>query len=155
MINRAVSSALEPEEMPQDDAGFLAVVRTFFDQALTPELRQAGRETLGVHSDIGTCKVWHRRLYERGWIAPAWLVAFGGNSWSARQRFLFDRECARQDAPVLFIGGIRSLGPLLIEQGTPEQRARFLTPMLQGRDHLFRTIETRRNVIAHQILANP
>jgi len=27
--------------------------------------------------------------------------------------------------------------------------------MLPGRDHLFRTIETRRNVIAHQILANP
>jgi len=27
MINRAVSSALEPKEMPQDDAGFLAVVR--------------------------------------------------------------------------------------------------------------------------------
>jgi acyl-CoA dehydrogenase len=47
---------------------------------------------------------------------------------------LFDRECARQDAPVLFVGGIRSLGPLLIEQGTPEQRARFLTPMLSGRD---------------------
>jgi acyl-CoA dehydrogenase len=61
-------------------------------------------------------------------------VAFGGTGWSARQRFLFDRECARQDAPVLFIGGIRSLGPLLIEQGTPEQRGRFLTPMLSGRD---------------------
>jgi hypothetical protein len=61
-------------------------------------------------------------------------VAFGGTGWSARQRFLFDRECARQDAPVLFIGGIRSLGPLLIEQGTSEQRARFLTPMLSGRD---------------------
>lgn len=34
MINRAISSAIEPEEMPQDDAGFLAVVRAFFDQAL-------------------------------------------------------------------------------------------------------------------------
>ncbi len=61
-------------------------------------------------------------------------MEYGGTGWSAHQRFLFDRECARQDAPVLFISGIRSLGPLLIEQGTPEQRARFLTPMLSGRD---------------------
>ena len=134
MFHQAIASAAQPEEMPQDDAGFLAVVRAFFDQALTPDLRQAGRETLGVHSDITACRAWHRRLYERGWIAPAWPVAFGGTGWSARQRFLFDRECARQDAPVLFIGGIRSLGPLLIEQGTPEQRARFLPPMLSGRD---------------------
>ena len=104
MIHQAIASATQLEEMPQDDAGFLAVVRAFFDQALTPELRQAGRETLGVHSDIEACKVWHRRLFERGWIAPAWPVAFGGTGWSARQRFLFDRECARQDAPVLFIG---------------------------------------------------
>ncbi len=101
MIHQAIASATQLEEMPQDDAGFLAVVRAFFDQALTPELRQAGRETLGVHSDIEACKVWHRRLFERGWIAPAWPVAFGGTGWSARQRFLFDRECARQDAPVL------------------------------------------------------
>jgi acyl-CoA dehydrogenase len=134
VIHQAIASAAQPEEMPQDDAGFLAVMWEFFDQALTPDLRQAGRQTLGVHSDIDACRIWHRRLYERGWIAPAWPVAFGGTGWSARQRFLFDRECARQDAPVLFASGIRSLGPLLIEQGTPEQRARFLTPMLSGRD---------------------
>jgi len=134
MIHRAIASAIQPDQMAQDDDGFLAVVRAFFDQALTPQLRQAGRETLGVYSDIDACKVWHRKLYERGWIAPAWPVAFGGTGWSARQRFLFDRECARQDAPVLFVGGIRSLGPLLIEQGTPKQRARFLNPMLSGRD---------------------
>ncbi len=57
MIHQAIASATEPEEMPQDDAGFLAVVRAFFDRALTPELRQAGRETLGVHSDIEARKV--------------------------------------------------------------------------------------------------
>jgi acyl-CoA dehydrogenase len=121
-----------PRAAPTDDAAFLAEVRAFLATVLTPDLREAGRRTLGVHSEIGAAREWHRRLYRQGWIAPAWPAAFGGTGWSARQRFLFDRECALNDAPVLFAGGVRSLGPLLIEQGTPEQRARYLPPILSG-----------------------
>jgi acyl-CoA dehydrogenase len=116
-----------------DDA-FLAEVRAFLDGALTPDLREAGRRTRGVHSDIAACRIWHRRLYERGWIAPAWPAAWGGTGWTPRQRFLFDRECARNDAPILFAGGLRSLGPLLIETGSPEQRERYLPAILSGAD---------------------
>jgi acyl-CoA dehydrogenase len=116
------------------DAAFLDDVRRFLAEALTPDLREAGRRTLGVHSDIEACRIWHRRLYQRGWIAPGWPVAHGGTGWTPRQRFLFDRECALNDAPVLFAGGIRSLGPLIIEMGTPVQQARFLPGILSGED---------------------
>lgn len=119
---------------PARDAAFLAEVRAFLADALTPDLRLAGRRTLGVHSEIGAGRLWHRRLYERGWIAPAWPKAWGGTGWSARERFLFDRECALNDAPVLFAGGLRSLGPLLIEAGTAEQQARYLPNILSGED---------------------
>ena len=78
--------------------------------------------------------MWHRRLYERGWIAPAWPVAFGGTNWSPAQRLIFERECAANDAPVLFAGGVRSLGPLLIAAGTPEQQRRYLPAILDGSD---------------------
>lgn len=121
-------------ETATDEGQFLAEVRAFLARALTPDLRQACRDTLGVHAEIEACRIWHRRLYERGWIAPAWPVEWGGPGWTPRQRFLFDRECAGNDAPTLFAGGIRSLGPLLIEQGTPEQRARYLPAILDGRD---------------------
>ncbi len=121
-------------ETGPDETAFLAEVRAFLHQALTPDLRQAGRETIGVHSEIGAARLWHRRLYQRGWIAPAWPVAHGGAGWTTRQRFLFDRECARNDAPVLSASGIRALGPLLIEQGTPTQRARYLPAILSGAD---------------------
>jgi len=128
--------ALHPT--PLDDADpdetFLAEVRAFLAEALTPDLREAGRRTLGVHSDIAACRLWHQRLHRRGWIAPGWPVAHGGAGWTPRQRFLFDRECALNDAPVLFAGGIRSLGPLIIEMGTPMQQARYLPAILSGED---------------------
>jgi acyl-CoA dehydrogenase len=113
---------------------FEEAVRAFLTAALTPELRAAGRNTTGVHSDIDACRVWHRRLYEQGWIAPAWPLAFGGTNWTPAERFLFDRECAANDAPVLFAGGIRSIGPLLITNGTPEQQRRYLPAILDGSD---------------------
>jgi acyl-CoA dehydrogenase len=116
------------------EQAFLAEVLGFLDRSLTADLRAAGRKTTGVHSDIEACRVWHRRLYERGWIAPAWPRNFGGTGWSARQRYLFDRECAANDAPVLFASGLRALGPLLIERGTDEQRARHLPAILSGED---------------------
>jgi len=119
---------------PTDDAAFLAEVRAFLDEALTPDLREAGRDTLGVHSDLAACRIWQARLHDRGWVAPAWPKAWGGAGWTPRQRFLFDQECVRNDAPVLFAGGIRSLGPLLIEMGTPAQKDRYLTAILRGDD---------------------
>ncbi len=117
-----------------DEAAFVAEVQAFLAEALTADLREAGRQTLGVHSDLSACRLWHRRLFARGWIAPAWPKAWGGTGWTARQRFLFDRECVANDAPVLFAGGLRSLGPLLIEAGTPEQQARYIPAILSGDD---------------------
>ena len=58
----------------------------------------------------------------------------GGAGWPTWQQLLFESECAANDAPVLFAGGLRNLGPLLIAIGTPEQRARYLPAILDGRD---------------------
>lgn len=114
--------------------GFAGEVRRFLSRALTEALREAGRNTTGVHSDIVACREWHRRLYEQGWIAPTWPRAFGGTGWSPPQRLAFERECAANDAPVLFGGGIRNVGPLLIATGTPEQQRKYLPPILDGSD---------------------
>jgi acyl-CoA dehydrogenase len=89
------------------DTAFLDDVRRFLATALTSDLRDAGRNTIGVHSDIDACRVWHKRLFERGWIAPAWPAVHGGTNWTPAQRLTFERECAANDAPVLFAGGLR------------------------------------------------
>lgn len=115
-----------------DDEAFLEEVRTFLRQALTPELRAASCRTVGVYTDVESSLVWHRRLHVQGWVAPAWPVQWGGAGWNARQRYLWDQECALNDAPVLFAAGIRSLGPLLIEVGTAAQQAEHLPKILNG-----------------------
>jgi acyl-CoA dehydrogenase len=118
---------------PSEDA-FLAEVRRFLDRALTPDLRDASRRTIGAYTDVAHSLVWHRRLHARGWIAPAWPIAYGGAGWSARMRYLWDRECALNDAPLLYATAIRSLGPLLIEMGSAAQRAKYLPKILTGED---------------------
>ncbi len=113
---------------------FAQEVRGFLSAELTPDLRQAGRETVGTHSDIDSCRVWHQRLYEKGWIAPRWPTEHGGAGWSPEEQIIFERECAVNDAPILFAGGVRSVGPLLIEMGTQQQRERYLPKILSGED---------------------
>jgi len=129
-----VDRAWDASAPSESDAAFLARVRAFLSRELTEDLRAAGRATTGVYSEIGAAREWHRRLYLQGWIAPAWPRAFGGAEWDARRRFLWDRECSRNAAPVLFATGMRSLGPLLIEAGTAAQRLRFLPRILSGAD---------------------
>jgi acyl-CoA dehydrogenase len=119
---------------PPEADGFLAEIRSFLDRELTADLREAGRRTIGVHSEIGAARLWHGRLYRKGWIAPAWPVEQGGCGWSASERFLFEQECARNDAPVLFATALRSLGPLLIAVGSEEQKRRYLPRILSGED---------------------
>ncbi|WOF72527.1 acyl-CoA dehydrogenase family protein [Parvibaculaceae bacterium PLY_AMNH_Bact1] len=120
--------------VPQPHSEFAGQVRAFLADQLTPELRFAGQNTVGTHSDIEACRVWHRRLYQKGWIAPAWPAEYGGTGWSLKQQVLFERECAMNDAPILFAGGVRSVGPLLIEMGTPEQKEKYLPKILSGED---------------------
>lgn len=130
----SLTEAPELDRPDVDDAAFRAELDEFLRTELTEDLREAGRRTTGVHSEIGAAREWHRRLFRRGWIAPAWPTSQGGCGWDARRRFLFDQACARNDAPVLFGTGIRSLGPLLIAMGTEAQKRRYLPKILNGED---------------------
>ena len=127
------SAAADASRTDSDpEQAFTQQVRAFLRRALSPELQAAGRATIGTHSRIEASREWHRRLYRQGWIAPAWPREHGGTGWTARQRLIFDRECAAQDAPVLSAAGIRNVGPLLIAEGSPAQQRYFLPRILNG-----------------------
>ncbi|HQN51914.1 MAG TPA: acyl-CoA dehydrogenase family protein, partial [Phenylobacterium sp.] len=119
---------------PQDRA-FQAEVREFLEEALTPELRQAGRRATSVFMEKDYSLAWQRILHQRGWVAPAWPVQYGGTGWNEMQRYIFAAECARAGAPSLSPMGLKMVGPVIMGYGTDEQKAFFLPRILSGEDY--------------------
>lgn len=113
---------------------FRAEVRAFLAEALTPELREAGKRTGGVFTDWTVGKSWHKALHDKGWIAPAWPVEHGGTGWDEMQRYIFSSECAAAGAPLLPAFGLRMIGPVLMRFGRPDQQAFYLPRILSGED---------------------
>jgi len=92
------------------------------------------RETVAANRKIGRQEWsrWQQILFQRGWGAPSWPIEYGGTGWDVRQRFIFDEVTAECDCPPQYHHGLRHLGPVLIEYGTPKQRERFLASILTG-----------------------
>ena len=111
---------------------FREQVDGFLATSLTDELRQAGRETVGLKTAGAACKAWHEALYRQGWAAPAWPVEHGGAGWSAAEQLYFETACAEQDAPVVHSSGIRTIGPLIIAMGSEAQKRKYLPAILRG-----------------------
>ena len=78
---------------------------------------------------------WQKILYAKGWGAPNWPKEYGGTGWDLRQRHIFDETLAECDCPTQPYQALRHIAPVLIEFGTPEQKERYLPPMLRGDAH--------------------
>jgi alkylation response protein AidB-like acyl-CoA dehydrogenase len=123
-------------EWSPGELAFRDEVSAFFREAMTPEIRAAGRLMSSVYADHRLSLEWQRILTRRGWAAPAWPVEYGGCDWSVAQHYIFARERAAAGAPPLSPMGIQMCAPALIAFGTPEQKQYFLPRMLSG-EHLW------------------
>lgn len=122
-------------DLTPEDLAFRDEVRGFLEEALTPELRQAGRRATSVFMDKQFSLAWQKILHQRGWVAPSWPVEYGGPGWNEMQRHIFAAECARAGAPSLAPMGLRMVGPVIMGYGTPEQKAHYLPRILSGEDY--------------------
>lgn len=118
-----------------EDIAFREEVRAFLKDNLPERLRDGARRTPGVFVEPDIGMEWHRILYKKGWVAPHWPKEDGGTGWTPTQKFIFEKECALAGAPALAILGLRLVGPVICEFGTPEQKARFLPRILSGEDY--------------------
>ena len=116
------------------DADFRDEVRAFFDDKLTPDMREASDLTSGVFAEMEIGRRWHKALYEQGWIAQAWPVEHGGTAWSPMQRYIYDSEAGASGAPRLFSMGLRMVGPVIMKFGTDEQKNYYLPRICSGDD---------------------
>jgi alkylation response protein AidB-like acyl-CoA dehydrogenase len=118
-----------------EEERFREEVRDWLDRHLAGEFAALGT---GAEFSGDTWKLlvaWEQELGRGGWIGLSWPHAHGGREASPIQELVFAEEYARADGPTrggTFGEGL--LGPTLIHFGTPEQRARFLPPILRGEE---------------------
>ncbi len=82
--------------------------------------------------DPPALKPWHRKLFERGWIAPHWPKEYGGMGASLTQQIILFEEIVRAGAPTPYPHGLNFIGPIIIQAGTETQKARHLPAILSG-----------------------
>jgi len=119
-------------EFSPEDLAFQKEVRDFITENYPPELR--GKQDEGEEMSKEDFLAWHKVLYKKGWVAPAWPVEYGGTGWTPTQRFIFSEETARADCIRLMPFGLAMVGPVIYTFGTPEQKAYFLPRILSGED---------------------
>ena len=120
--------------VPGEERNFREEVRTFLEENLTPEIREAGRLTTSVFAPVKEAMEWQRILHRQGWAAPHWPQEYGGTGWSVHQRAIFAEELVRAEAPPLIPMGLLMCGPCLIGYGTQEQKDYYLPRILSGED---------------------
>src|SRR5271167_5282555 len=78
---------------------------------------------------------WQRRLYDGGWAAPQWPVEYGGRGSTPTESAIYFEEIGRARVPTAAnILGTLLGGPTLMLWGTPEQKERYLAPILSAEE---------------------
>jgi alkylation response protein AidB-like acyl-CoA dehydrogenase len=76
-----------------------------------------------------------RRLAEGGWAAVHWPVEYGGRGATLTQSAIFFEELARARAPLPVNAlGLLLAGPTIMTWGTPQQKDRFLGPIVTAEE---------------------
>ena len=116
---------------PEEEA-FRQEVREFIRENLPANLKgKVRRGDLESRDDYLT---WHKILYRKGWVAPAWPKQYGGPGWNVTQRYIFNEECAAAETPMILPFGVAMCGPVIYTFGNEAQKAKFLPRILSGED---------------------
>lgn len=118
--------------LTEAQSAFRDEVRTFLKENLPEEIKNAQQG--GAHLTEQQYREWHKILADKGWSTPLWPKEHGGTGWSPVEYAIFDEECYMMGAPRVLPFSVSMLGPVLINFGNDEQRARFLPGIRSGED---------------------
>ena len=78
-------------------------------------------------------RAWQRVLADAGWVGVDWPRADGGRGLGREHARAVARELEASGVPGVFdVVGVGMVGPTIIAHGRPDQRDRFLGPLLRG-----------------------
>ena len=118
-------------KLSREDAEFRDEVRAFIAENYPQEMRVPNPETdLTKEQSM----LWHRILYQKGWIAPLWPKQYGGTGWSITQRFIWEQETSRAGTLPPLAFSVTMVGPVIYTYGNEAQKKKFLPRILSGDD---------------------
>ncbi len=110
-----------------------AALGQWLEANLTPEVVEAGRTGLHGQGDIELVRDWNHRLAEAGWAAISWPTEFGGHEATVAEQLAYHEVMVAAEAPgPLNVIGVANIAPAIMAFGRPDQKERFLAPMLRG-----------------------
>jgi alkylation response protein AidB-like acyl-CoA dehydrogenase len=115
-----------------DEAGFRADARAWLESALP---RLPWPEPASIADKAPFWREWQSLLYQGGYAGISWPREYGGRGEAANIRAIFTEELDRAGAPErLNTVGEDFAGPTIIDFGSPEQKERYLRPILTGEE---------------------
>lgn len=112
-----------------DDNSFRQQWRNWIQAHYTSPLRDPLERLTGTDA-----RTWLAAQHRDGWRAPGLPVEHGGLGLSLRKQLIYQEELERHRVARPMDMGLRLLAPVLVRYGTPEQRARYLPPILSGQE---------------------
>ena len=106
-------------------------LRQYYATLLTPEVEEQLAAGNGIGPDVRRVV---KQMAQDGWLGIGWPKEYGGQGRSAVEQFIFFDESMRAGAPVPMLT-INTVGPTIMDFGTPEQREAFLPRILAGDLH--------------------
>ena len=117
-------------DLTAEQRALQAELRAYFATLITP----AEREEMLVQRHGPAYRSVVRRMGRDGWLGLGWPTEYGGRGLGPLEQQLLVNEAARADVPLPAVT-LQTVGPTLQRFGTPEQKARFLQPILAGEVH--------------------
>ena len=118
-------------DLDDEQAALRDELKAYYAELMNPDVRRE------MEHEEGTGPI-RRRIVEQlgtdGWIAMGWPEEYGGQGKSAVEQFIFYDETMRVGSPAPMLT-INTVGPTIMDYGTPEQKEVFLPEIAAGRMH--------------------
>ena len=90
---------------------------------------------VGDERQLDFLREWQHKVWAAGYLGMAWPKAYGGGGQQAVFQAIADREMRRHAVPICFnVIGLGWAGPLILDIGSEEEKARYLKGILSAED---------------------
>jgi alkylation response protein AidB-like acyl-CoA dehydrogenase len=116
------------------EEAFRDELRDWLAQVLSTLPPEPDREDWAGRREYDTA--WQRRLADAGYAGIDWPAEAGGRAASPTEHLIFLEETEKAGAPYVGVNfvGLLHAGPTIAVEGSAEQRARYLPPILRGEE---------------------